>query len=641
MERTIWPALPAATTRRRAPPSPPVGVLKALDDADAEASPAAATTMTTTSTSSPPQLSSLSTPVESDEGDGAFFPSKAPHTPSPRGELGLASGSTPDTAGSTPASSSAASGETTPPCWDGTPSWATPGSSGSSSSSSSSCLARFPLSAGGTPPGRKSPGPALVSRLMSNRLGNGLVTVTDDEVVVTSAAVTSLPELEASSPGSTSSPGSASDGDRGGEGGADGRPPRRLVPPPIGTRPPATLPVSHKMLYQSVSAIASPSNDRGEGYSARLNVGPEREVYFRADSLGIQISRCADGYVRVLSVTPLGTNPDSATDAPRVGDIFKGDVVREVGDVNLRAPIDPSVWKLTVGLIKMAPRPLRFAVAKELKVNVGATSPGASVEKPSQRRGWGAHAFSGAPPQPPREAPYSARHGRDDPLFGPTREVLFHERQLGVKLHRTPEGRVRILSVTPYRSFPGSPASRTGEMRAGDVVLEVGGVWDLREPIDGNSWGVLVKFIKETRRPLCVVVADAEGLRRAEEAGDAEEDLTTSKADPPGHFAGEEEGDDDDEVDKSVEHLESVGLTTEADEPDDANETAEEPSANVCTTGADDDVTNDALEDQSPNIGDEVSDASDAAVALASDVWRDRLSINALQKELAKSSSSG
>ena len=49
----------------------------------------------------------------------------------------------------------------------------------------------------------------------------------------------------------------------------------------------------------------------------------------------------------------------------REGQIYEGDVVREVSDVNLRMPIDSAVWKLTVGLIKMAPRPLKFVVARE------------------------------------------------------------------------------------------------------------------------------------------------------------------------------------------------------------------------------------------------------------------------------------
>jgi hypothetical protein len=50
----------------------------------------------------------------------------------------------------------------------------------------------------------------------------------------------------------------------------------------------------------------------------------------------------------------------------RKGDIGPGDVIRECAGVDLRRPITNIMWGDTVALIKMAPRPIAFVVAKEL-----------------------------------------------------------------------------------------------------------------------------------------------------------------------------------------------------------------------------------------------------------------------------------
>jgi len=218
---------------------------------------------------------------------------------------------------------------------------------------------------------------------------------------------------------------------------------------------------------------------------------------FHAASIGIKISRHTDGYVRVLSVVPPHNAVAAAGEAAtkvREGEICKGDVVREVGDVNLRMPIDGAVWKLTVGLIKMAPRPLKFVVAREL------------FTSEEEEEEVGVAADTG---KPSLCSPLITE--MDDRRFGPTREVHFFETALGIKLHHNAEGYVQILSVAPYKSFPNSPLARTGEMKGGDIVLEVGGVWNLREPIDNKSWAVLIEYIQDTRRPLCMVVADGGG----------------------------------------------------------------------------------------------------------------------------------
>jgi len=117
------------------------------------------------------------------------------------------------------------------------------------------------------------------------------------------------------------------------------------------------------------------------------------------------------------------------------------------------------------------------------------------------------------------------------------------EHALGIKLHHDVGGYVRILSVvgpspeecqqsqqqqqqekegsrkehqqhTQTTSQPSkpqphatAPIQRQGTIHPGDYVLEVGGVWDLHQPISLHAWAVLVKFIRECRRPLCMVLA--------------------------------------------------------------------------------------------------------------------------------------
>jgi hypothetical protein len=95
-----------------------------------------------------------------------------------------------------------------------------------------------------------------------------------------------------------------------------------------------------------------------------LQVGPERNVTFLSESLGIKINRGGDGIVRVLSVSP--ETPSSPI--ARSGTIEAGDIVREAAGVDIRRPITNIMWGDTIALIKIAPRPITLVVAKELSM---------------------------------------------------------------------------------------------------------------------------------------------------------------------------------------------------------------------------------------------------------------------------------
>lgn len=124
--------------------------------------------------------------------------------------------------------------------------------------------------------------------------------------------------------------------------------------------------IGQRMLHQALSSLATPVPTAIESIPV-IHVGNERQVLFYTNSLGVRLNRGTDGYVRIVYV--------SKDDVSREGDMFAGDVVREVNDVDLRMPIDMAVWKMTVALMKMAPRPLEIVVAEELiEINVESSS---------------------------------------------------------------------------------------------------------------------------------------------------------------------------------------------------------------------------------------------------------------------------
>ena len=147
-----------------------------------------------------------------------------------------------------------------------------------------------------------------------------------------------------------------------------------------------TITVGQRMLQQALSSLATPVPTDAE-FITQMNVGNERQVLFYALSLGVTLNRGIDGYVRVVSASKVDD------DQVRDGDIFAGDIVREVNDVDLRMPIDMAVWKMTIALMKMAPRPLRMVLAEELtdqhadEEEINAESPSTTCDVTEARSG--------------------------------------------------------------------------------------------------------------------------------------------------------------------------------------------------------------------------------------------------------------
>jgi hypothetical protein len=100
--------------------------------------------------------------------------------------------------------------------------------------------------------------------------------------------------------------------------------------------------------------------------SQTVKFGPEREVMFLSEALGIKLNRGSDGFVRVIDVSP----NVSGSPIARQGTIENGDIIREAAGVDIRRPITNIMWGDTVALIKMAPRPIILVVAKDMTGHV-------------------------------------------------------------------------------------------------------------------------------------------------------------------------------------------------------------------------------------------------------------------------------
>lgn len=118
-----------------------------------------------------------------------------------------------------------------------------------------------------------------------------------------------------------------------------------------------------------------------------------------------------------------------------------------------------------------------------------------------------AQAISRTPNMPsmPKEWPQqSPRESELVKYYGAEREVVFMSEALGIKLHRGPDGIVRVIEVSP--DIEDSPIQRDGFIEVGDVIREAAGV-DIRRPITNIMWGDTVALIKMAPRPIVLVVA--------------------------------------------------------------------------------------------------------------------------------------
>ena len=322
-------------------------------------------------------------------------------------------------------------------------------------------------------------------------------------------------------------------------------------------RPPAAPPPPTTMTARTSARPPPPLS---------LSLGPERKVYLHSsdpnDHPGLRfVHSPADGRVRVsLDDPPSSSDADSDDhsgggmgrryDGIVEGEVRDGDVVREMAGIDARRPISEHMWKLTLGLMRVAPRPIEVVVATERDDDDDEVEEEESrMMVDSSHGGWdgggGAYyqldvkgaAFQRLPGgvNPVDVDEETEDGGYDDAIvgrdpfqdvgrFGPERRVVFLHESLGVKLHRSPEeGIVRVLGVTYAAaegearegrddSHGGSPSSyngggRRGKIEPGDTIFEVGGV-DLRNKhIGAPEWADMVHFIKHVGRPLEMVVA--------------------------------------------------------------------------------------------------------------------------------------
>ncbi|KAL7535567.1 hypothetical protein ACHAXR_006577 [Thalassiosira sp. AJA248-18] len=310
-----------------------------------------------------------------------------------------------------------------------------------------------------------------------------------------------------------------------------------------------------------------------------LQFGPERLILFHSpdpDELGLQLVHDVDGHVRISSNPSYEDEGRSSPGAQQQqagigrlgvvnGAVHAGDVVLEAAGVNMRRPISEHMWNLTLGLMRVAPRPIEIIVAEEVELvsnkedsdddeeevrdadssyfqleagGAHATVHHLSGLSPGARRSPGATTSPlSSPGNSPGGAPTTAvvrNPFQDLNRFGTERTLTFHTESLGIKLHRSPtEGIVHILHVTPYKPFvsgarndgykPPREGPDGGFLEAGDTIFEVGGV-DLREKVIGVAeWADMVHFIKHVGRPLDLVVAKDKLFTR-ERAGLADVD---------------------------------------------------------------------------------------------------------------------
>lgn len=280
-----------------------------------------------------------------------------------------------------------------------------------------------------------------------------------------------------------------------------------------------------------------------------IKLGSERTIHFHTTSptdLGLTLVHkpialamgVSTGYVHISSI-----NSDGGM---VTGDVRVNDVVVEAAGVNMRRPISEGMWKLTLGLMEVAPLPLEIVVAEELEENAVEEEQGRLTNQDTgveeEKQGYyqlttpskqynlvndpvlsaklypleGPDQFTNEQQTAEGMSPNSDEKVEtrnpflDHDRFGPERIITFRTESLGVKLNRSPvEGIVHILHVTSYQPPEESTmkSPREGDLEVGDAIMEVGGV-DLRHQFIGKmEWADMVHFIKYVERPLEMVVA--------------------------------------------------------------------------------------------------------------------------------------
>lgn len=367
--------------------------------------------------------------------------------------------------------------------------------------------------------------------------------------------------------------------------------------------------------YADMSSVSSPQRPR-----KNITLGTERLVQFHSadpEDLGIEIEHSDDGYVRIVS---------TSDDGMFEGTVYKGDIVCEIAGVNMRRPITEHMWKLTTGLMKVAPRPIEVIVAADESPAEGEKDEkeaNGALHNLSQGKAREADNVDAEITQTPslvkqamsmwqslnlsatstkEEEQHDASdtasmsEGNEDSTvqlpdpyndpgrFGTERTIIFHTDSLGVKLHRCPEeGIVQILNIDENVSDKARGGDDDGRLEVGDVIVEVGGV-DLRHKFIGPlEWADMVYFVQNVGRPLDMVVAEdnhfvkelddgnvelhANGQEAEEDASDAE--AVQENADATELPVEEESVEGVEETDEEVVEDTEVAADEEVDQEDD------------------------------------------------------------------------
>jgi len=349
--------------------------------------------------------------------------------------------------------------------------------------------------------------------------------------------------------------------------------------------------------YADMSSVSSPQRPR-----KNITLGTERLVQFHSadpEDLGIEIEHSDDGYVRIAS---------TSDDGMFEGTVYEGDIVCEIAGVNMRRPITEHMWKLTTGLMKVAPRPIEVIVAADespaegeedekeangaLKNvsqdkareadNVDAEitqTPSLVKQAMSMWQSLNLSATSKEEEQHDASDTASMSEGNEDSTvqlpdpyndpgrFGMERTIIFHNDSLGIKLHRCPEeGIVQILHIDKNVSDKARGGDDDGRLEVGDVIVEVGGV-DLRHKFIGPlEWADMVYFVQNVGRPLDMIVAEDNHF--VKELDDENVDEL--------HANGQEAEEDASDAEAVQENADAAELPVEEESVEDAEESDEE-----------------------------------------------------------------